>query len=262
MWLIKGLHQHFTALQATTIRQVRSQTARSSLGFVTGFLEIFAYALIFYVAIELIGRRTMTLRGDVVTFLLTGIILFLLHKATVSAVQTAVTSNSQLLFHRPANTAMLIWSAALSQLYQTSVTVAVCLFANYVVFGVYEVQRPLGFVSMLLLAWLLGVGVGMVFAYLRYHISWIGLFSRAYSRLLFWTSGLFFAANQVPSSYLPYLDWNPVFHILDQSRGATFIHYTPHNTSLTYPILVTAIVFLLGRTMEASLSKTRNQSKL
>ncbi|MCC2097413.1 MAG: hypothetical protein KDJ29_11015 [Hyphomicrobiales bacterium] len=40
--------------------------------------------------------------------------------------------------------------------------------------------------------------------------------------------------------------WNPLYHITDQTRGYVFVNYTPHFTTLTYPIVATIVLVSLG----------------
>ena len=41
-------------------------------------------------------------------------------------------------------------------------------------------------------------------------------------------------------------DWNPLFHCIDQARGEMFLNYTPHHTSLTYPLYVSLACLMIG----------------
>lgn len=41
-------------------------------------------------------------------------------------------------------------------------------------------------------------------------------------------------------------DWNPLFHLIDQCRGFTFLNYDPHYSSISYPIYVSLVFLVLG----------------
>jgi ABC-type polysaccharide/polyol phosphate export permease len=47
-----------------------------------------------------------------------------------------------------------------------------------------------------------------------------------------------FVANTMPTFLLPFFDWNPLFHAIDQARGFTFINYQPMHTDALYPLWV------------------------
>ena len=47
-----------------------------------------------------------------------------------------------------------------------------------------------------------------------------------------------FVANMVPGFIISMFDWNPLFQIVDQMRGAVFVNYFPHHTNWEYPLYV------------------------
>ena len=97
------------------------------------------------------------------------------------------------------------------------------------------------------LAWLTGVGVGMIFLALRpWFPSFVSIGSQIYNRANMIASGKMFVANSLPSFMLAFFDWNPLFHIIDQARGFVFINYNPHYTNYEYPIIVAVVLILLG----------------
>jgi ABC-type polysaccharide/polyol phosphate export permease len=63
-------------------------------------------------------------------------------------------------------------------------------------------------------------------------------------------SGKMFVANTLPSSVLALFDWNPLFHAIDQARGFTFINYNPLFTSVSYPLMISMILVLIGLMLE------------
>ena len=67
-----------------------------------------------------------------------------------------------------------------------------------------------------------------------------------FTRVMFVTSGKFFVANAVPGWVRFYFDWNPLFHLVDQLRGAVFVNYTARQTSLEYPMAVAFALLVLG----------------
>jgi len=55
-----------------------------------------------------------------------------------------------------------------------------------------------------------------------------------------------FVANTMPGYMLAMFDWNPLFHIIDQSRGFAFINYNPRNSNWEYALTVGLILIMLG----------------
>jgi ABC-type polysaccharide/polyol phosphate export permease len=59
-------------------------------------------------------------------------------------------------------------------------------------------------------------------------------------------SGKMFLANTLPASMIALFDWNPLFHAIDQARGFVFLHYTPMNSEIAYPIILSVVLLLIG----------------
>ena len=74
----------------------------------------------------------------------------------------------------------------------------------------------------------------------------VGVISNIYTRANMIASGKMFLANNLTATLLPFFSWNPLFHIIDQTRGYAFINYNPHNSSLMYPIYVSLVLVMLG----------------
>ena len=55
-----------------------------------------------------------------------------------------------------------------------------------------------------------------------------------------------FVANTLPSFMLVMFDWNPLFHLIDQARGFTFINYFPRNSNWEYAVYVAIALIMLG----------------
>ena len=72
-------------------------------------------------------------------------------------------------------------------------------------------------------------------------------------------SGKMFVANMMPGFLLRAFDWNPLFHLIDQTRGFVFINYTPHNSNLSYPFYLTVTLLMIGLMAEFV---TRNMMSL
>jgi ABC-type polysaccharide/polyol phosphate export permease len=55
-----------------------------------------------------------------------------------------------------------------------------------------------------------------------------------------------FVANSLPFNILIMFSWNPLFHTIDQARGFIFINYSPHVSSLMYPLYLSLVLLMLG----------------
>lgn len=201
-----------------------------------------AFFLMFY----LLGIRRSPLRGDFLLYIMSGIFMYQSHVAAIGAVAGAGGGAAAMMKHGPMNTAVVISGAALASLYRTLFSCFVIL-GGYYLYTPFTIENPVACLAMLVLAWFLGSAVGLVLLALK---PWMPEFAKILTQVIqrvqMIASGKMFVANALPATILPYFDWNPLFHIIDQVRGFGFINYTPHHSSVDYAVNFTLAVVMLG----------------
>ena len=109
------------------------------------------------------------------------------------------------------------------------------------------IDDPASAFGIIILAWASRAAIGLALLALK---SWFPilatLMSTLYLRANMIASGKMFVANKLPSFILGMFDWNPLFHLIDQARGFTFINYFPRNSNLEYAVYVTIALIVLG----------------
>lgn len=230
-----------------TVRSVR-QTNRSAVGaLIVNMLQTMMLVAVFYIMFAVLGMRGNAVRGDFLLYIMSGVFLYMTFTKTMSSVLGAAGPTSAMMLHAPMNTLVAIVSNALGALYVQVLSVTVVLGIYWLGFEKFTIQDPAGAFSMLLLAWFNGAAFGMVFFALKpWAPTVVGLVSSLYSRANMIASGKMFLANTLSYTMLKMFDWNPLFHIIDQARGFTFINYNPHNSNLTYPIAFSFALLMLG----------------
>ncbi|NBO21632.1 MAG: ABC transporter permease, partial [Rhodobacteraceae bacterium] len=165
----------------------------------------------------------------------------------IGAVSRAEGPTSSMMKHGPMNTAVSISAASLAALYQQVFSGAVVMYCYHVIWSPITIHDPVGLLGQLVLAWLSGIAIGLIFKGL---IPWqpeaFGLLCSVYQRIDVIASGKMFVANQLSAQKLFYFDWNPLFHIIDQARGDIFLNYHPHFSSTFYAIKVSLACALVG----------------
>ncbi|PTX57899.1 ABC-type polysaccharide/polyol phosphate export permease [Litoreibacter ponti] len=234
-------------IYVSTVRHLRKNHSNAIIGLMMNMMQTVVFVAAFYLMFVVLGLRGSAIRGDFILYLLSGIFLFLTHNKAMSAVMGAEGPTSAMMKHAPMNTAISIVSAALSCLYLQTLSVLLILFGVHVAWHPVVIEEPVLAGAMFLLAWLSGVGVGMLFLALKPWLPEISLLlSTIYSRANMIASGKMFVANAMPSYVIAFFDWNPLFHCIDQARGFTFINYNPHFSSWEYPLTVTIILIMIG----------------
>jgi ABC-type polysaccharide/polyol phosphate export permease len=118
-----------------------------------------------------------------------------------------------------------------------------------------------GALMMFLLAWATGCAVGLILLAAK---PWlpdvVNILQLIYVRANMIASGKMFVANMVPGMIIDMFDWNPLFHVIDQARGFTFVNYFPHHSNWQFPLYFTLIALVIGFMAEAYTRKHASAS--
>lgn len=243
---------------ALVVRDLRTEHRNASIGILISIGQPLVLGLIFYFLIDLFSIRGSLVRGDDLTFVMSGFVLFFLHLRTAGAVAGAL--KKDMMKHARATPFLLVAVKAVSAAYNNLLALIILMLANYLLRGVFELHDPLKFIAVLFWCWLGGVAVGMIFMALKHYFTWGKLAENSYARIMFLTSGKFFVANTIAPSLRAVLEWNPLFHLLDQGRDAIFLNYTAKTTSFVYPIAVILFLLALGFLAEHHVRRNYNAS--
>ncbi|SFE50643.1 ABC transporter permease [Roseivivax sediminis] len=237
-----------------SVRSVRKTHGNAIIAIAINILQAVIFVAVFYFMFLILGLRGVSLRGDFLLYIMTGVFLFLTHTKTLGAVAGAEGPTSPMMQHAPMNTAVSILSAMLSTLYIQVLSLIVILFVYDAVLhpgAIAEINQPLPAFGMLLIAWFSGAAIGMVFMAIK---PWapvpVGIVTTIYQRANMIASGKMFVANSLPPAMLQLFDWNPLFHAIDQARGYTFVNYFPRNSSWEYAIWVAIVLLMVGLMIE------------
>lgn len=230
-----------------TVRDVRKNHDNAIIGLVMNILQTVIFVAAFFAMFSFMGLSGNAIRGDFLLYIMTGIFLFMTHTKSMGAVVGSEGPASPMMKHRTMNTMIAISAAALSTLYIQVLSMVVILFIYHLAFTPITINDPIGAMEMVLVAWLSGVGIGMVFLGIKpWAPSFTKLASTIFSRANMIFSGKMFVANQLPGYLLGVFSWNPLFHTIDQARGATFLNYYPQNSSATYPFYFSVACLMVG----------------
>lgn len=245
LWL--GFFKLSDLIYHNTVRSVRKGHRDAVFAIMTSVIQTLVMILAFYIFMDFMGMRRMAVRGDFLLYIMSGIFVFMVHIKALAAVAGSDGPTSPMMQHLPMTPTVSIWSAALSALYTQFLAMAVIMVAYHLLWQPLIIDQPVAALGTLFLAWFSGVAVGAVFLALRPWIPGpIGVVQQIYTRVNMFASGKMFLANQLPGTMVALFTINPLFHIIDQGRGFIFINYTPLKTNLTYPIVVSVILLVIG----------------
>ncbi len=234
-------------IYVATVRSVRATHNNALIGLLINMFQTMLMVAVFYLMLTVMGRGAVRIQGDFLLYIMSGIFLFITHVKSMGSVVGSAGPTSAMMLHAPMNTFVAIASSALSALYIQFISVVVVLGIYELWTGNVEFQNIKGVFGMFMLAWFSGVCVGMVFLALKpWFPQFTGIASQIYMRSNMIASGKMFVANTLPFYMLIMFNWNPLFHIIDQARGYTFVNYNPHYSNITYPIVLSLILLLIG----------------
>ncbi len=229
------------------VRDIRKSHGNAILGLAMSLVQSVVMVLFFWFMMTYLGFRGGAIRGDFMLYSMSGIFMFMTHIKTIQAVSKADGPTSSMMKHAPMNTIVAIAGQALATLYQQILSISVILFFYSTVFNRITIEQPIMALCMLLLAWVSGIGIGMVFkAANPWSPNFFTILNTVYSRANMVASGKMFVANAMPTTKLAWFWWNPLFHVIDQGRGFIFLNYHPHYSSILYPVMVAGALIVLG----------------
>ena len=229
----RGLFLQLHVIHALILRETRTAFGKHSLGYVWAFMGPASLVGVFAGIYKLAGR-TPPAGMDTIGFLCTGFLTFNLFNGTMGKAQSAVSSNLALLFYPQVQTLDLVAARCILE----TVTMVIAFFIFMLLNALYTQHIPLDSalktLSGLGLAALLGTNLGLCLSSLKMWLPTAEHFIGPVLRPLFWISGLFFAASDLPYSVREAFLWNPILHVVEMTRDGWFQTYNYHYYSYTY----------------------------
>jgi len=259
--MLTGAFEFFELVYHSVVREVRMQSGNATFGILKEVTTISLFMVFFYVLAKFVGRNG-AIRGDLMMYLLTGVVLLVVHIKAIGSAKSASKATSAIMQHAPMTVILSILAKAFSGLYLQAVAVIIIVAVLWIFGTDLTVQNPSGLVLPVFFTWASGISIGMIFMLLTPVIpAVIGPIAMLYQRAQMITSGKFLPAAYMPAALLPYFDWNPLFHTIDQARIATFVNYNSDITNIGYPIKFTLVAMLLGLMGEFWSRKNLSKSK-
>ena len=250
-----ALEMQMRVISAIILREAKSRYGEHRLGFFWVLIEPTLYIVGFGLLRALL--RVPPPNGmSIEFFLLTGLAPFLLFRDTMNSVAGAITANKALLGFPQVSTFDLIFARAILELAKilcvfTMLTVALILYGVEA-----DIERPIVLLGAFLMMFITGLGVGAILCTASSFFPSVKTFSgQLLGRPLFFTSGLFFTAESLPSAAREILLYNPLLHIVELSRSAFFKSFESRYVDLEYSLLFCLLLLLCGLTLHKALYK-------
>lgn len=236
-------------IYALILREVHTLYGDSRLGYLWAIVQNLVGIVFFWALREFMGFRPP--HGmSIVTYLLSGFIVWYLFTQTLNKCLSAVKGNNALLTYPQVTPLDLMVSRTIvvwvTQIVSAFVLCIIALYFDYVI----NIVNFGGFLVVILLTPLLGLGCGAICATLSYYWPTVEKIIPIIMRIMFFASGVFFSVSSFPMYIQKYLLWNPVMHLIEWMRMSLSYSFANSGVDILYPSIFTLIVLALGLLFE------------
>jgi capsular polysaccharide transport system permease protein len=224
-------------IHAVMLRETRTRFGRHQMGYLWALVEPVLLIGMFYMLYTFAGREVPN-GMSVVPFLATGILTYHLFAKTAERGSGAVGANKALLFYPHVKPLDLIFARTSLEAITYSLVFFLIVGVHALITQTWGIDSALRTIGALGLTSVMGITFGLL-------LSALGVVWQTVDRIrgplimrpLFWTSGLFYTANELPTKVRQVLLYNPLFHCTELARDAWFPGYDAHYASTVYVTL-------------------------
>jgi capsular polysaccharide transport system permease protein len=245
MSLLKGLLVQCDVIKALILRETRTRFGSSYLGYLWAFIEPLVWITTFY-GIFFFLNRTTPYDTNIVSFITTGLIPFLLFRQITISSINAIEANKALLFYPQVKPLDIIIARALLETSTISVVFIIIMLFNSININNYLIDNPLNVILTLILTSFLSFSLGLIFAAIGIYTDTIKRIVPPIIRILFFVSGIFYTPNMLPENIKTIIFLNPLVHLVEMLRNGWFIGYKNNDYSILYVLLISLYCCALG----------------
>jgi ABC-type polysaccharide/polyol phosphate export permease len=242
------LQRHMQVVMGLAARDIKTRYSTDFMGGGWALLAPAAWIGLLVIAFDVLGR-TLPIHTDPISFILSGVIPYLVFRSSISAIARTRGHYRTLMVLAPVTRAHVGTALSLIELINALVLYGLVMGLNWAATGHFELHSVGQNLAALGLAWLFGFSLGSVFEELsRVHVVF-GRLTPVLLRPFFMISGVFFTANEVPLNMLGYIDWNPLLHAIELMRESMFASYRSHVMDVPYLLEVNMALLVLAMLM-------------
>ena len=247
--MLADLRTQFNVIVALTIRELQSLQKSYNYGFAWALLEPLMFIAVLRVARSFLKGLTP---GDLppTTFIVLGIIPNYMFLNAMQAVMRATGDQDKMLQFPRVTPVDVGIASALRAFCIYFVLFLVFVVPSSIIEKAWPPQNILEVFFSLFALLTLGIALGFVFGAVRRVFPPIKQFVSYYTLANRMIGGMMFVITQIPSTYWPYLTWNPILHCSEMTRDGWFVQYTSPIASPGYVLEWIIGMLLLGLSLE------------
>ncbi len=203
------------------VREVRCRYASGNIGYAWAFLMPAAWigGLILFFAF--LNHRP-SVQVPVPYFVATGMLPYVIFRQTITGMTRALSANRSLIGFSGIRPADVFFAFACLELLNAALLCSSMLLILGLIYGPMEMHDIAGFITGIVLAWLLGASFGRLAAILGGSSDFVARILPIALRPMFWISGIFFTTAELPVQLANIFWFNPLLHIVELVRTSAF----------------------------------------
>lgn len=237
-------------------RSRRTRFAGGALGYLWAFLTPVVWIFFIVVLFNMLGRQ-VPIFTSAALFVASGILPYLLFRQSVTGIASSAILNRHLLYLSRVKVAHITIAAAALEIV-TAAIAAIVIFGGITLILEAPPPASIGKVFLgVLLACSVGISIGRLFGAFGRWSDTSARFMPIALRPMFWISGLFYTATELPGTAVNILWYNPLFHCIEIVREGYFLGYESPISEMIYPLLVSIVAFALAAIVEVRIHRLR-----
>ena len=242
-------------LAGLVLREISHRTAMSKFGMASAILEPLAQIVMLGVVLAIFNQGRPPLGTELFFFYATGVLPFYLFIHVVDHNLNIFADNQNLLQVPLINRLDLVFAVAIAELI-TGAATTVLVFTGFYLLGHGErTDNVIAAAGGYLAVWLLALGIGLVLAVLNNQSRMVQRVWTSVQRALYFLSGIFFLAQQMPDWVRAILVWNPLLLCIEWFRTGFFPQYAPPWLDKLYVVAIAGALIVTGLMLERALRR-------
>ncbi|WP_176228600.1 ABC transporter permease [Roseovarius litorisediminis] len=230
-------------------RERKTRFSGGMLGYLWAFIIPSAWiALVF--ALFWVLERTPPIYVGAEVFIATGVLPYLFFRQTVTSLSRTLSANRYMRYFSSVSPNDILSASMLLESFNVLMTSVLIFGMVTVAFGSPLPASMPGVLFGLGLSWLLGCGIGRF-------VATAGLLSDTFARAvplilrpLFWLSGIFYTAAELPGAVQDILWYSPFLHVTEIIRESYFLGFKSPVATVWYPLAIAAMFYLASIPLE------------
>lgn len=235
------------SLTAFILREFKNRFGLTRLGYLWALFDPAASCAVFVLLHAILRGHAESIYGqNPMLFFVLGIVPFFMFNDVTVAQTGAIEASKGLFNYRQIRPIDILLAKSIIEFGLLALVLALFFAACWLLDLPIEVENAALLLLALLSLFALGFAAGLCF---EVYGTLFKELRRAFAlgrRGMFFLSGTFYTIEMVPEPYRPYLLWNPVLHLIEIVRDATYVGYRSPGGDWYYVIGSLLVLLFLG----------------